>query len=223
MRKHTIKMGLVSTTLALAVAGNAAVFALPIKGPIHSPLPVTTVPAPTPAPSTGASGSDSSGTGTATSPQPTPANGTASAQQPLTAPEQQTCQDRAAAINGIMSRIDTRTQNQIMLFGTIATRIENFYTSKSKPVNNYAQLTTAITAAKAQAGTDLAALQAGSTIDCGGSDPKGTVTAFQNGLKTETADLQSYRTAVENLIKAVAAANGVTVSNPSQSTTGGQQ
>jgi len=226
MRKHIIlKAGLVSAAAAFIVVGNAAVFALPVNRPVHSPLPVTTVPPTNPTGTSSGSGSGGTSSGGTTSPQPATAPGQTSGQSPLTAPQQRACQNRANAINTIMGRIDTRTQNQITLFGTIATRVENFYTSKSKTVSNYDQLTAAITAAKTQAETDLTTMQSSGTIDCSGSNPKGTVTAFQGSLKTATADLKNYRTAVKNLITAVATANGVTVSNSSNAANsqGGQQ
>lgn len=213
MRKRTIQIGFIGIAAGL-VLGNATVFALPIKQPIHSPTPVTTVPVPS-----DSGGSGSSGTGTPASPQPTPKPVPVTGQPSLTTPQQQTCQSRATAINAIMSRADTRTQNQITLFGIIATRVENFYTSKSKTVTSYDQLIAAIASAKTQATADLTAMQAASTIDCNGSDPKGTVTTFQTDLKTASTDLQKYRSAVESLITAVASANGVTVS----ASQGGQQ
>jgi hypothetical protein len=221
MRKHTIQAGLISAAATFAVFANAAVFALPAKGgPVHSPEPVTPIPNSAP---TG--GSDTtSGTGDDTTSKQPPVPGPTGDQHRLAAPQLQTCQGRATAITAIMKRIDTRTQNQFTLFGTVAANVESFYTSSGKAVSNYDQLVAAIATAKGQAQTDLTTLQTASTIDCSGSDPKGQVTAFQSDLKTEMTDLQSYRSAIKDLIKAVAAANGVTVSSSSQtSATGGQQ
>lgn len=133
------------------------------------------------------------------------------------------CQNRQNAINTIMKRVNTRAQNQLTLFNGIATRVENFYTTKGKTVSNYDELTSAIANAKAKAEADLNTLQGGSTFSCTSDNPKATVTAFKSYAKTEITDLQNYRTAVKNLIIAVAHANGVTVSSSSQTDTQGDQ
>lgn len=214
MRKHINKLGLLGSALALVVVSGSAVFALPSQASVHAQSTDTT----------STSTSDTTGSGAASSHQPT-TTGQANGASHLAAAQPKACQNREAAINNIMSRIDTRAQNQLTLFGTIATRVEGFYTSKGKTVSNYDQLVAAIATAKTQATTDLSTMQGNSTFSCSSSDPKGMVTAFQGYLKTEITDLQSYRTAVKNLVVAVASANGVTVSgaNQSSSTQGGQQ
>lgn len=212
MRKHLNKLGLASSVLALVVVGSSAVFALPSQASVHAQSagnPSTT---------------DTTGSTAASSHQPS-TTGQANGQAHLAAAQLKACQNRENAINNIMSRTNTRAQNQLALFNTIATRVEGFYTSKGKTVSNYDQLVAAIASAKAQATTDLGAVQSSSTFSCTANDPKGMVTAFQGYLKTEITDLQSYRTAVKNLIVAVASANGTTVSgaNQSSSSQGGQQ
>jgi hypothetical protein len=206
MRKHFTKLGLLGSALALAVISGSAAFALPRQANAHAQATSNTT------------GTDSSGTTSSNS-----TTGRANGQAHLAAAKLRACQNRETAINNIMSRIDTRAQNQLTLFGTIATRVENFYTSKGKTASNYDQLTSAIDSAKTQAETDLATLQNNSTLSCTSNDPKGMVTAFQDYLKTEITDLKNYRTAVKNLIVAVAQANGVTVSDSSQTSTQGGQ
>lgn len=126
------------------------------------------------------------------------------------------CHNRKTAINNIMARIDTRAKNQLALFSTIATRVENFYLSKGKIVSNYSQLVADINVADAKAQTDLSTLQTSSSFHCSVNNPKAVVTAFQGYLKITISDLQNYRTTVKNLIVAVASANGVKVSTSSQ-------
>lgn len=214
MRKHINKLGLISSALALVVVSGSAVFALPAQASVNAQS----------AGNTSTSTRDTTGSSAAGTHQPT-TTGQANGQAHLAAAQLKACQNREAAINNIMSRIDTRAQNQLTLFGTIATRVEGFYTSKGKTVSNYDQLVAAIATAKTQATTDLSTMQSSSTFSCTANDPKGMVTAFQGNLKTEIKDLQGYRTAVKNLIVAVASANGTTVSASSQSTSsqGGQQ
>lgn len=199
MRRHITKLGLISSGLALAVVSGSTVFAMPPHASVHAQV------------SYGFNNNAS--------------NQAAAGQAHLAAAQLKACQNRETAINNIMSRIDTRAQNQLTLFSTIATRVENFYTSKGKSASNYAALTGAIDAAKTQAQADLSSLQGNSTFSCTANNPKETVTAFQSYLKTEITDLQNYRTAVKNLIVAVAQANGVNVADTSQTTTsqGGQQ
>ncbi|MHB1864785.1 MAG: hypothetical protein ACYCPS_01295 [Candidatus Saccharimonadales bacterium] len=212
MRKHLIKLGIISSALALAVIGGSVVFALPPQANAH------------------AQNSGNPGYGSINNPgSHTPNTGNqgpnqaSNGQSHLAAAQLNACQNRENAINNIMSRIDTRAQNQINLFSTIATRVENFYTSKGKTLSNYNQLVSAVNAAKTQAETDFGTLKTNSTFSCSDNNPKGMVTAFQGYLKTEISDLQNYRTAVKNLIVGVASANGVTVSGSSQSTSHGGQ
>lgn len=207
MSKHINKLGLIGTALALLWVSGSTVLALPPQANAHAQ-----------AANGNAASNSSAGAGQA-------ANGQANGQAHLAAAQLKACQNRQSAINTIISHIDTRAQNQLTLFTTIATRVESFYTSKGKTVSNYDQLLSAISAAKNQAETDLSAMQSNSNFSCSSNDPKGMVSLFQNSLKTEITDLQNYRTAVKNLIVAVASANGVTVSssNQSSSTQGGQQ
>lgn|SRR5487761_1534567 len=216
MRQYTRKIGMFSTAFALVFVSSSTVLALPAQATAHAQGNTNT--------------NTSTGATAATSQQPTTsgqgssqANGQANGQAHLATAQLKACQNRENAINNIMTRIDTRAQNQITLFGTIATRVEAFYTKQGKTVSNYDQLVAAVNTAEAQANTDFGTVKTNSTFSCSASDPKGMVTAFQGYLKTEISDLQNYRTAVKNLIVAVASANGVTVSNSNQSSasTGG--
>lgn len=208
MRRHLTKLGLVSVIMTMAMLSSTMAFALPLQAQAHAQT---------------ASGSNDSSAGASQA-----AAGQANGEEHLAAAKLRACQNRENAIKNIMTRIDARAQNQLTLFGTIATRVENFYTKKGKTVSNYDQLVAAVNSAKSQAETDLGTLKSNSTFSCSASNPKGVVTAFQGYLKTEISDLQNYRTAVKNLIVAVAKANGVTVSDSSQSSNqssaqGGQQ
>lgn len=190
MQKHFRKISLVGTVFALAFAGTSSVMALPAQANVHA---------------------QASGTATSTGVDQT-TTGSTNGQAHLTAARLRACQNRETAINNIMTRIDTRGQNQLTLFGTIATRVENFYTQKGKTLSNYDQLVATVNDAAMKANTDLSTLKTNSTFSCSANDPKGMVTAFQGYLKTEISDLQGYRTAVKNLIVGVAKAQGVTLS-----------
>lgn len=210
MRNQVTRLGIVTSALALLIAGSSTVLAMPAQASAHAQAATNTMTMPMPA--SNGSGSSNSTTGKA--------NG----QAHLASAQLKACQNRENAIKNIINRIDTRVQNQLTLFGTIATRVENFYTSKGKTVPTYVQLVSDVAAAKAQAQADMTSMQGHSSFSCSSSDPKGMVSSFQGYMMTEITDLQNYRTAVKNLIVAVAKANGTTVSTSSQSTTnGGQQ
>ena len=192
MRKIT-RSGFISG-LALAVLAGSTVFALPPQASTHA----QTV------------GNNTSGSNTMP-----PA-----ASQKGAAGKLKACDNRKVAVTNIMNRIDTRTTNQLKLFDTIASRVEAFYTKSGKTVSNYQTLVGDITTAETAAQNDLSTLKDNSTFTCTG-DPHGMVTAFQGYLKTAISDMKNVKTAVKNLIVAVAQANGVNVSSSSSSNTSG--
>ena len=208
MQKHITRFGLMCSVFAFALIGGSVAFALPPQASAHAQ---TTGP--------GYSGTNNPSGNTVQA-----SNGKANGQLHLAAAQLKACQNRENAINNIMSRIDTRAQNQISLFSTIATRVENFYTQQGKALSNYSQLVAAVNAAQTQAENDFSTLKSTSNFSCSISNPKGMVTAFQSYLKTEISVLQNYRTTVKNLIVGVASANGVNLSssNQSGSSAGGQ-
>lgn len=206
MRKHFHKLGLLSIVLAVAVVSGSTVLALPSQANAHAQVSSST--------STTNRGQGSNQA----------ANGQANGQTHLAAAQLKACQNREASITNIITRIVTRSQNQLTLFSTIAARVEGFYNSKSKTVSNYNQLVVAVASAKVQVESDFGAMKNNSTFNCSFNNPKGIVTAFQGYLKAEITALQTYRTTVKDLIVAVASANGVNVStsNQSSSSHGGQ-
>ncbi len=183
--------------ILLALVGSSPALALPAQASVHAQV------------------SSSQGSSHSTAAQ-------ANAQTHLAAAQLQACQNRENVIKTIMSRIDTRAQNQIALFGTIATRVEALYVKQGKTFSNYDQLVAAVNAAQAQANSDFKSLSTNTSFNCTGNDPKGMVSSFQGYLKLEITDLQSYRTAVKNLIVGVAQAQGQALPALNQTTTGGQ-
>ena len=195
MRKKITNLGLISTALSLAVLGSSTVFALPPQANAHAATN-------TPTTSQGNAPSQAN-------------NGKANAAKGL----QKACQNREVAITNIMTRIDTRANNQIKLFSTIASRVEAFYTKQGKTVSNYPALVAAVDTAQTNATNDFSTLKTNSNFTCSNSNPKGMVQAFQSYLKTEISDLHAFKTAVKNLIVGVATANGVNVSTTQTTTT----
>ncbi len=137
------------------------------------------------------------------------------------------CGLRKVKIGSIMDRAVLRGTRQTELFSTIATRVESYYASSGKTLDNYDQLVAAVNSAAAQAQTDLSALKSQGSFSCNGSDPKGQITAFRTAIQTEIKDLKAYRAAVKDLIqgvKSVAGSSGATnSSNSDQQGQGGSQ
>jgi hypothetical protein len=138
-------------------------------------------------------------------------------------PLMKACDAHAPVINTIMDRASTRDQNQITLFSGIAIKVEAYYVSQGKTATNYDSIVAAVTTAENQATTDLAMLKTAGTFNCNAADPGDNVTTFRNDLKTEQTDLQALRSAVKNLIVAVAQAEGVNLPASTSTTTPGTQ
>ncbi len=213
-RKQLYKFGLIGSTMALALLGGSVALAMPSQATAHAIGAAAAASASSASAASSAAAANASNVSANTS----AANGQATGQAHLAAAQLKACQNRQNAISNIMTNITTRSQNQLTLFTTIATRVETFYTTGGKTLSSYDQLVAAVNAAKTQATTDLSTMRTNSVFSCSSSDPKGTVNSFQQYLKTEITDLQNYRTSVKNLIVGVASVNGVTVSGSNTST-----
>lgn len=127
------------------------------------------------------------------------------------------CEKREKAMNNIMTRTIDRTTKQTKVFDTIAARTQAFVTSKGLTVANYDTLVGAVAAAKAKTQTDLAAMKAVSTLECDGTDPKGTIATFKANAKLVMADMKAYKTAIKNLIVGVKSSKSAASPKPSTS------
>jgi hypothetical protein len=147
----------------------------------------------------------------------------ATAQAKLTEAKLRVCQNRQKAITNIMSRIADRGQKQLDLFGTIATRVETFYTDKGKTLDTYDTLVADVSAKQDAAQTTVDAVKSASTgFSCDSDDPQAFVSTFKDSLKSEISALQDYRTAVKNLTVGVKSVQGTTTSAANQSDGGNQ-
>lgn len=195
MKKSITKLGLLSG-LVLAVFVSSTALALPVQA--------------TKQPSTANQASTKSQTSVSSHGQQNSNNGKLKA-----------CENRQKAINNIINRIDERTQNQFSLFVTIASRVEGFAQKSGKKINNYSTILNQFNSELNSAHLSIMALTNHSTFTCNSSSPKAMVIAFQGYLKLSISDLKNLKTAVKNLIVAVAQANGVKV-NPNTSSNGGK-
>lgn len=131
------------------------------------------------------------------------------------------CEAQQKAITNIMGHIADRGQNQLDLFTTIATRVENFYTEKGKTLSNYDSLVADVNAKKAAALTVVSNVKnADTTFNCSGDDPHGVISGFKTSLQQEISALKEYRTSIKNLIVGVKSVQSTETSN---TTTGGTQ
>jgi len=177
MHKHINKFGLLGTVLVFAVVGSSTVLAIP---------------------------SQAGGRAQAATTSDQPADPGSQGNERLAAAKLKACQNREKAIGNIMARVADRGQKQLVLFGTIATRTETFYTNKGKTLSNYDTLVADVNAKQAAAQTAVDAIKSASTgFSCDGSNPRGFVSSFQASLKSEISALQDYRTTVKNLIVGV--------------------
>lgn len=114
------------------------------------------------------------------------------------------CQNKEGNINQSMKRINTRTQLQLNLFGTIAERVQNYYQANNLTLNNYGELTTAIETTRTQAQNTLRTMvQNGGEFACNSEDPHAYANQFRNSFNGTVDGLKAYKTAVRNLIVAV--------------------
>jgi hypothetical protein len=238
MTRRLRVIGAVGATLALTLAVSSIAFATPLYGrPLVAPRPVKT--GPTPDSSNTASGVssaafDATGMGsstTAESARPNQSNSaqgsgttttTGNVQEHLKPNQLQPCEERIGVINEIMSRANTRAQNQIKLFTTVATNVEGFYASRGKTIGTYSQLVATVNADETQANSDLTALNVVSGFDCTGNNPVGIVSTYRSALAAVQTDSMNLRTAIKDLISGVAQAEGFTLSGPNAKN-GGQQ
>jgi len=123
------------------------------------------------------------------------------------------CLNRENAIRTIISRINLRLKNQLGLFTVIAGRVEVFYSKRGETVSNYSQLLANIKLTYTVAKNQYSSLQSVTDFSCQTSHPHAMVVNFRNHLKTTIADLKAYKTAVKNLIVAVANAYHVSLTS----------
>ncbi len=130
------------------------------------------------------------------------------------------CQNRQTVITNIMTRISDRGQKQLDLFSGIATRVENFYTSKGKILSNYATLVADVNAKQSAAQLAVNAVKSSSTaFTCDGTNPMGVADSFKSMLKIEISSLNDYKTSIKNLIVGVKSVESQTATTTNADTT----
>lgn len=123
------------------------------------------------------------------------------------------CQARENAIKIRMTSLSRLANNIESKFDAIATRVENYYTSKvvpsGKTVSNYNALVADIATQKAAVTAALATTQTDvNSFGCSTQNPKADLVKFITDMQSVKKALKEYRTSIKNLIVAVHSVTG---------------
>lgn len=140
------------------------------------------------------------------------AQGKLQAQTHLTDAKLKSCQARENAIKNRSTHLVNLVTTMESKFDAIATRVEEYYTSKvvpsGKTVSNYDSLVADIQTQKTAVQSALTTAQTNSTFDCTSADPKTQMTQFRTDMMAVQSALKDYRTSIKNLIVAVHSVTG---------------
>ena len=136
--------------------------------------------------------------------------GSGFARQKLDAKKLKVCQTKEKVIKNRLDSLTRLVTNQEAKFDRIATRVENFYTTKvlptGKTVSNYDALVADIDAKKATVDSALASAKTNAdSFSCDSDDPKGALTQVRRDIQAVKSALHDFRKSVRNLIVAVRA------------------
>jgi hypothetical protein len=114
------------------------------------------------------------------------------------------CKIREKVIDNTLTRIADRGSRHLALITDVATKTEAFYAKSGKTLSNYDTLVAAVNSDQAAAQTAANLVKSDSTsFSCDGTDPTGVVQTFRDDVKAEVTALQTYRTAVKDLLAGV--------------------
>lgn len=142
--------------------------------------------------------------------------------------QEKVCQIKEKVISDRSEHLTQLATSMEDTFATIASRVENFYTTKDVPagytIANYPALVsdiqakqTAVQTALTQASTDI------SDFSCTASDPKGDLIAYRQDMQTVIVALKDYRTSINELIVAVKSVSGTMNSDQNESSSSAHQ
>jgi len=123
------------------------------------------------------------------------------------------CQLREKHIINRSNQMVRHANRMVEVFGSIATRIQNYYLTKLAPqgktLPNYDVLVLDIQTNRNALAPLLAAVAAdAANFKCDGDNPKGQLDQFKTDMHAVIAGLKAYKTSVRNLIVAVASIRG---------------
>lgn len=137
----------------------------------------------------------------------------------LAAGKLQSCQARENGIKQRSTHLVDLVTNMESKFDAIASRVEDYYTSKvvpsGKAVPNYNTLVADIQTKKTAVQAALTTAQSdAASFSCTSSDPKTQMTKFRTDMQVVKTALKDFRTSIKNLIVAVHSVTGVENSSP---------
>jgi peptidoglycan hydrolase CwlO-like protein len=131
----------------------------------------------------------------------------------LTNSSLKSCQAREDSIKTRLSNLIRLATNMQEKFDSIASRVEEYYTTKivpsGKTVANYDALVADMAAKKSDVQTAITKAQ--SNVDdfsCDGDDPRTQMNTFRTDMQAVKQELKDYRTSIKNLIVAVRSVTG---------------
>lgn len=137
----------------------------------------------------------------------------AAAKAKLTDAKLKACQNREARINTILTKQSERATKHLVLFTTIAKRVQAFYSERELTLTNYDELVANVEARKAAAETAVSNMQSPEiAFSCESDDPKAFIQVFVSERKLAIDALREYRTTVKDLIVGVKSVVGSTTS-----------
>jgi peptidoglycan hydrolase CwlO-like protein len=144
-----------------------------------------------------------------TTPPPLPTQ----AQGKLTEGKLRACQAKEQNIKKRVASLVNLVTNMETKFDSIASRVENYYTSKvvpaGKTVPNYDNFVADIQTKKSAVQTSLTVAQNDANgFSCTASDPKSQLKQFRTDMQAVKAALKNYRTSIRNLIVVVRSLTG---------------
>jgi hypothetical protein len=117
--------------------------------------------------------------------------------------KEKVCAMNTSRINVIVANAKQRYQTNFTLFNNVLQRIEQFYTNKKLSVSNYDQLLATVNTKKDAVTTALNAFKAEPVFSCGTGNPGEQVMKYQTEATSVRTALQSYRSAIKDLLAAV--------------------
>ena len=120
---------------------------------------------------------------------------------------QKACEKRKAGLTKRMQDAVRYAQKHEAVFDKLYTRVKNFYETKQLTVTDYDSLVAAVDEAQANSAASIAALRSLEVnVDCTSETVADDVAAFQQAVKSTRDNLQTYKSALVNLIMAVKSA-----------------
>ena len=118
----------------------------------------------------------------------------------LDANKQRVCEHHKAVIERILAHANNRGEHHLLVFATIASRVEDFYKDKDLDVANYQELVDEVNSKHDDAEAAIQAVDDDINLDCEGANPVGRVNTFIHRVKEMHMALKDYRTAIKDLI-----------------------